>query len=160
MKKPIVALALALAVAGSIRGARAAEEPTAAIQALLGRLEAAFNKSDPEAFLATWDEAGTLINPAGTVGTGRDGLRKLITQDMATVLRGTTSRLQLESVHLLRPDLAFVDFTQALEGGRTPDGQPAPAVKLHVAAVAVKRHGGWAFREARPYAFLAPPPAR
>jgi hypothetical protein len=78
--------------------------------------------------------------------------------DVDTILSGTKSRFTISSARRLSPELVFLDLDHDLQNFRMPDGSTG-AMKLHVVILAKKSGSGWQFLDARPYAFLPPPPS-
>ncbi len=117
-----------------------------------------FNRLDPKQVAACWAEDGTLITPSGEVGNGRSGVETAFRHDADTILKGTTSRFAITSVRRLGPELAFVDLDHELQNFRMPDGSTG-VMKLHVVMLAKKSGNTWQWLDARPYAFVPPPPS-
>jgi uncharacterized protein (TIGR02246 family) len=128
------------------------------LDATLKKFNEAFNKFDRKQVAAHWAEDGTLITPGGEVGKGRSNVEKVYGHDVDTILSGTKSRFTISSARRLSPELVFLDLDHELQNFRMPDGSKA-TMKLHVVILAKKSGGGWQFLDARPYAFLPPPPS-
>ncbi len=117
-----------------------------------------FNRLDAKQVASCWTEDGTLITPSGEVGRGRSGVETAFRHDVDTILKGTTSRFAITSVRRLGPELAFVDLDHELQNFRMPDGSTG-VMKLHVVMLAKKSGNTWQWLDARPYAFVPPPPS-
>ncbi|HEX9307317.1 MAG TPA: nuclear transport factor 2 family protein [Anaeromyxobacter sp.] len=117
-----------------------------------------FNRLDAKQVASCWTEDGTLITPSGEVGRGRSGVEAAFRHDADTILKGTTSRFAITSVRRLGPELAFVDLDHELQNFRMPDGSTG-VMKLHVVMLAKKSGNTWQWLDARPYAFVPPPPS-
>jgi uncharacterized protein (TIGR02246 family) len=117
-----------------------------------------FNRRDAKQVASCWTEDGTLITPSGEVGTGRSGVETAYRHDADTILEGTTSRFEITSVRRLGPDLAFLDLAHELQNARMPDGSTG-VMKLHVVMLAKRSGARWQWLDARPYAFVPPPPS-
>jgi uncharacterized protein (TIGR02246 family) len=128
------------------------------LEASYRKFNEVFNKLDPKQVAACWTEDGTLITPSGEVGKGRSGVETAFRHDRDTILKGTTSRFTIASVRRLGPDLAFLDLDHELQNFKMPDGSTG-TMKLHVVMLAKKIGSGWQWLDARPYAFVPPPPS-
>ncbi len=120
--------------------------------------EDAFNRQDPREVASFWDPEGSLVGPTGTRGDGRSGVEKVYRQDLELFLRGTRSTFEPETVRMIGRDVAFMDCSHRIEGARLPDGTMG-TMRLHLAVVARRAGDGWRWLDARPYAFLPPPPS-
>jgi uncharacterized protein (TIGR02246 family) len=128
------------------------------LEAACRKFNELFNRADPKQVAACWTEDGTLITPSGEIGNGRSGVEAAYRHDRDTILAGTTSRFAIASVRRLGPDLAFLDLEHELQNFRMPDGSKGP-MKLHVVMLAKRSGNGWQWLDARPYAFVPPPPS-
>jgi uncharacterized protein (TIGR02246 family) len=159
MNKVVLAVALvSLAVPAGLRASQADDE--ASIRRFGVDFSAAWNRHDPKAMASFWAEDGDLINPFGRWAKGRAEVEKLFQDEHAGVMAGTSYSTTLSSVRFLTPDVAVTDWDIVVTGMRGPDGSAAPPFKPHLALVMVRRGGRWLSLAARPYAFLAPPPAK
>jgi len=118
-----------------------------------------FNKFDAKATAAFWAEEGTLISPAGEAGKGRSGVERVYAHDIEMFLRGTASTFRIDSVRMLKGGYALLDLDHEIQNAKMPDGSTG-TMKLHTVILAQKKGGGWLWLDARPYAFLKPPPAK
>jgi uncharacterized protein (TIGR02246 family) len=155
MKYAVMGLALAFVATNAMAKEKGDAKETA--QKVMDQVADAFNKGDPKAFMALWGDDGKLINPAGMVGEGKAGVEKVVTQDLNTILKGSTSKFTVESVRQITPNNLWVDCTHHIAGGHTPDGKTAD-LNLHAVILMTKKKDKWVAVEARPYAFLPPPP--
>jgi uncharacterized protein (TIGR02246 family) len=119
----------------------------------------AFNKFDPKATAAFWAEDGTLISPRGEIGKGRAEVEKVYGHDVEMFLTGTTSTFRIDSVRQLKGGYALIDMSHEIQNAKLPDGSTG-TMKLHTVILAQKKGGSWLWLDARPYAFLNPPPAK
>jgi uncharacterized protein (TIGR02246 family) len=119
----------------------------------------AFNRFDPKGTASFWADDGTLISPAGEVGRGRAAVEKVYAHDVEMFLKGTTSTFRIESVRQLKGGFALLDMDHEIQNAKMPDGSTG-TMKLHTVILAQKKGGGWLWLDARPYAFLKPPPAK
>jgi uncharacterized protein (TIGR02246 family) len=156
-KMALMAAALALVTAtGSI--AQAASKDEDAIKARVAEFIALFNKGDAKAVSAFWVEDGSLVNPAGAVGKGPAGVEKVIAADLATILKGAKMEMTVVGFRAAGKDAAWVELEHSITGATMPDGKPMPPTTFHVPALMVKKGKNWMIAEARPYAYLPPPP--
>lgn len=118
----------------------------------------AFNRFAVKEVAACWTEDGTLISPAGELGKGRAGVEAVYRHDTETFLADTSSTFTITSVRRLGDDLAFCDLDHELRNCRMPDGSRG-TMTLHLVVLARRSGDGWQWVDARPYAFLPPPPA-
>jgi uncharacterized protein (TIGR02246 family) len=128
------------------------------LETFLRRFNEAFNRLDTQQVAACWAEDGTLITPSGEIGIGRSGVETAFRHDAETLLAGTTSRFEITSVRRLGSEHAFLDLEHELRNVRTPEGSIGE-MKLHVVMLAKRSGNGWQWLDARPYAFLPPPPS-
>ena len=117
-----------------------------------------FNRFDTKATAAFWAEEGTLLSPAGELGKGRAGVEKVYAHDVEMFLKGTTSTFRIESARMLKGGFALLDMDHEIKNAKMPDGSTG-TMKLHTVILAQKKGGGWLWLDARPYAFMKPPPA-
>jgi uncharacterized protein (TIGR02246 family) len=133
-----------------------AHEADPSLEAACRKFNEAFNRFDAEEVASFWTEDGTLITPAGEIGSGRSGVETAYRHDCETILAGTTSRFEISSVRRLGDDLAFMDLDQELQNFRKQDGSTG-TMKLHVVILARKSGNTWRWLDARPYAYVSPP---
>ncbi len=119
---------------------------------------AAFNRHDAHEVAAFWEPDGTLIGPTGNWGIGRSGVEKVYGEDVNTFLRGTRSTFEVQTIRMLGRDLAWLDVEHALDGARMPDGSTG-TMRLHLVVLARRSGKEWRWLDARPYAFVPPPPS-
>jgi uncharacterized protein (TIGR02246 family) len=149
--------AIALTVmANPVRADDAKVDPT--ITATLKKFTEAFNRFDPKEVASFWASDGTLISPAGEWGKGRAAVEKVYGHDIELFLKGTTSTFRVESARMLKGGYALLDLAHEIQNARMPDGKTG-TMKLHNVMLIRKSGSGWEFLDARPYAFLPPPPA-
>jgi ketosteroid isomerase-like protein len=149
--------AFALAVlSGPARAEDVKVDPSLATT--LKKFTEAFNRFDPKEVSSFWASDGTLISPAGEWGKGRAGVEKVYGHDIALFLKGTTSTFRVEAVRTLKGSHALLDLAHEIQNARLPDGTTG-TMKLHNVMLVRKSGKTWEFLDARPYAFLPPPPA-
>lgn len=154
-KIPMTLLALVIC-SGVARAEGPKVDPSLA--ASVKKFNEAFNRRDPKEVASFWAEEGTLISPVGERGNGRAEVAKVYGHDVETILNGTTSTFRIDSVRQLKGDRALLDLDHEIQNARMPDGTTG-TMKLHVVILAQKKGAGWLWLDARPYAFLKPPPS-
>jgi hypothetical protein len=83
---------------------------------------------------------------------------KVYAADVDMLLKGTTSTFRVESARMLKGGLVLLDLDHEIANAKMPDGSTG-TMKLHTVILARKKGDGWEWLDARPYAFLKPPPA-
>src|SRR5260370_29126887 len=154
VKTAIAALAIAT-LAGS---ATAAAKDEDAIKARVAAFIDLFNKGDAKAMAAFWVEDGTIVSPVGIMGKGRAEIEKIIATDVATILKGTKMTMTVVSVRMVGKDAAFIELEHSVTGAMGPDGKPLPPMTFHVPSLMLKKGKERMIADARPYAYLPPPP--
>ena len=148
----------ALVMVGLAGSASAAAKDEDAIKARVASFIDLFNKGEAKAMAAYWVEDGTLVNPAGVMGTGRAEIEKVIAGDEATILKGTKMTMAVKHVRMVGKDAAWVELEHEVTGAMAPDGKALPPMTFHVPCLMVKKGKEWMISDARPYAYLPPPP--
>src|SRR3954469_12528748 len=90
--------------------AAAASKDEDAVKARVAEFIALFNKGDAKAVSAFWTEDGTLVNPVGQKGTGPAGVEKVISGDLATILKGAKMEMQVTQFRPVGKDAAWVEL--------------------------------------------------
>jgi uncharacterized protein (TIGR02246 family) len=154
-----ISLILALAAsAAAPRTAAAASKDEDAIKARVAELIDLFNKGDAKAMAAFWVEDGTLVNPVGIAGKGPAEIERIVSADLATILKDTKMEMKVASFRPVGKDAAWVELEHTVTGARGPDGKALPPTTFHVPCLMLKKGKTWMMAEARPYAYLPPPP--
>jgi uncharacterized protein (TIGR02246 family) len=157
----ITTLVAALILAVSIPALAAPKEKDEdAIKARVAEFAAAFNKADAKVLAAMFSDDATLVNPVGKSAKGPAEIEKLITEDLTTFLKGTTSELKVVSYRAVGKDAAFIEVEQTVTGAKAPDGKALPPLTFHVPSLLLKKGKVWSIAELRPYAYLPTPPAK
>jgi uncharacterized protein (TIGR02246 family) len=139
--------------------AHAASKDEDAVKARVAEFIALFNKGDAKAVSAFWTDDGTLVNPVGQKGTGPAGVEKVISGDLATILKDAKMEMQVTQFRPVGKDAAWVELEHTVTGAKGPDGKVMPTMTLHVPLLMVKKGKNWMIAEARPYAYLPMPSA-
>jgi uncharacterized protein (TIGR02246 family) len=142
MQRPIL-LALLLGGVGFVApqpaGAQTAARPSEDEQAIrkdVDEYSAAYNKGDIEAAGHHWTDDAEYINDEGKTTKGRDAIVSLFKRGRVA-RKGYTFKATVQSVLILKPDVALEDGTVILTG---PDGTPE---KTRFTAVLLKSEGKW-----------------
>lgn len=154
------ATVLAAVLGTGVPGAAAAAPAGGAdkqLRAQLDRFVEAWNHGDAAAMGPLFAKDADLINPFGRTASGRDGIVKFFSDELATLTKGTHFEVKEFSPHLMRPDLAVEDMDIEISGGTlAPD--PAKPLRNHAFLVVEKQGGHWQVRHLRAWAYLPPPP--
>jgi uncharacterized protein (TIGR02246 family) len=122
------------------------------IESMFGRFAAAWKTNDGAAVGGFFVEDGTLINPFGQRAIGRAAVGEMYRDYFDTMLRGTSTTVDLTSVRAVGDDHVLTDAEQAIHA---PDGSVVLAV--HVTSLLRRDADGWRFVDSRPYAYAAAP---
>jgi uncharacterized protein (TIGR02246 family) len=152
----LLATAVSLALPAPTRAASSKDED--AVKARVADFIAAFNKGDSKALRAFWTDDATLVNPAGIRGTGLDEIEKIFTSDINTFLKGSTMEMKVVQFRPVGKDAAWIEIEHSVVGSHGPDGKAMPPITFHVPCLMLKKGKTWMIAEARPYAYLPPPP--
>jgi|SRR6267142_1390444 len=82
--------ALGVTVAFAAFAGKTGSDAKAEVQAAFDKVAAAVNTHDTKAFVALWVDDGEIINPAGISGKGKDGIERVITGDMDSIVKGAS----------------------------------------------------------------------
>ena len=159
--KAVLVASVMLALVGAAVPAFAAGPAgaEAAIEKVWQQFADAWARGDARARAALWAEDASLINPFGVEAHGRAAIEKLFEQENAGFAKGTTQTFSNFSFRFITPTIAEVDATGEIQGVRSADGAPMPALTIHVFAIMVKAGGEWRLKDARPYVFAKRPGA-
>jgi hypothetical protein len=86
------------------------------------------------------------------------GWRGLPIAGTLVYLRGTTHRLNIESIHWPRPDVAVADGVAVISNLEDSNGAPLPPLTSNFTSVSVEHHGQWLIAHLVPYTFLPAKP--
>lgn len=123
------------------------------LQPLFDEIASCMDRGDVAEATKLFTEDATVISPTGLRGTGHAGVQRVLTSDIASILKGSHSQFTIEAVREIG-DTVFIDALHEVSSART--GTRAP-LEIHVVLLARKSSGAWKLMEARPYAFMAPP---
>ena len=123
----------------------AAEDLTAIHKQLFERA-AAWNRGDARAFTANFQDHGSFTNITGSVIRGRSLFEQRISDILGTIFKGSTLRMSIQTLRLVRPDVAVADVDAELTGFKgLPPGVRARDGTLHTQQlwVLVKEQNQW-----------------
>jgi uncharacterized protein (TIGR02246 family) len=140
MQKRIILGAVAVAVLGLVAAyAKEATQKSSeeeVIRRAAGEYAAAYNDGKVDAVLDYWSDDADYVDEDGQASHGKDAIRALFKQSLEN-LKGSKLDLKIDSVHLLKPDVAVEDGVASLTG---PDGDKSQG---HYTAVWTKDHDHW-----------------
>ncbi len=160
MKKISLGIALAFALAGSLRFARAADSNEAAIKALNDDFVTAWNAHDPKSLAAIFAEDVSLINPFGVKCNSRADVEKLFQGEHSGMMKASTYKVDSFLLRKVCDDVMVGDWDATITGAVDPNGKPMPPFPHHVTLVYQNRGGHWIVAVARAVAPLPPPPSK
>ncbi len=142
MKNPLLCLALALVLTSAPAAAQ-----TKADQKALRQLPIAFGeawaKHDGHALAKIMSEDVDFVTVGATWFHGRRDFETYHTRLLNGRFKGSTITPLETSVRFVRPDLATVRWSWAIEGDRDPDGTLRPKRFGLITMLAEKRKGKW-----------------
>lgn len=112
----------------------------AAIEGIVARLEAAWNAGDAEAYGAPVAPDADFVTIRAEHVRGRDAIASGHASIFWTIYAGSVNRHTLESVRLLRPDVALAHVHAVLN---VPSGPLAGPHMARFSAVLTREVGGW-----------------
>ncbi|HEY8924737.1 MAG TPA: SgcJ/EcaC family oxidoreductase [Polyangia bacterium] len=155
-----LALPVAMAViagAGPLLAAGSSKDEDA-VKARVAEFIALFNKGDAKGMASFWADDATLVNPAGQAGKGPAEIDKVISHDLATILKDARMEMKVIQFRSIGKDAAWVEIEHSVAGAKGPDGKAMPPMTFHVPTLMLKKGKSWVIAEARPYAYLPPLP--
>jgi uncharacterized protein (TIGR02246 family) len=112
----------------------------AAIEGLVGQLEAAWKALDGSAFAAPFAVDADFVNIRGEHFRGRPAIAAGHAAIFRTIYAGSTTRMTVEAARLLRPEVALVHAHSVLDA---PQGPLAGRHGARFSMVLTKGPGGW-----------------
>lgn len=132
------------------------QEDRTALEAIVHRMESAWNAGDGAAFAAPFAEDADFVNVRGdhmkgksVIAQGHDGIFR-------TIYAGSVNSYTIESARLLRPDVALVHVDAAL---KVPQGPLAGEHAACFSMVLLKNAGEWEIASFHNTMKAAPRPA-
>src|SRR5262245_66537998 len=123
MQKRIILGAVAVAVLGLVatyaKDATQKSSDEEVIRKAAGEYCAAYNDGKVDAVLEYWNDDADYVDEDGQASHGKDAIRALFNRSLEN-LKGSKLDLKIDSVHLVKPDVAIEDGTASLTG---PDGE-------------------------------------
>jgi uncharacterized protein (TIGR02246 family) len=112
----------------------------AALEAIVGQLEAAWKAMDGSAFGAPFAVDADFVNIRGEYVRGRPAIAAGHSAIFRTIYAGSTTRLTVEAARLLRPEVALVHVHSLLDA---PQGPLAGRHGARSSMVLTKESGDW-----------------
>lgn len=125
----------------------------AAIERVVGQLEAAWNAMDGAAFAAPFADDADFVNVRGDHAHGRGAIEAGHAGIFRSIYAGSTNEYVVEDVRLLRPDVALTRVRARL---RVPQGPLAGEYDARYSAVLTREPNGWQVASFH-NTFIAPP---
>ena len=126
----------------------------AAVEAIVSNLETAWNEGDGHSFGAPFSRDADFVTIRAEHLRGREAISGGHAAIFRTIYAGSVNRFTVESLHLLRPDVALVHVYAVLDA---PSGPLAGRHTARFSAVLTREAGGWQI--ASLHNNLAPPGA-
>lgn len=128
------------------------DQDRASIEQFFASFRDTWKTNDGEALGGLFSQDGSIVNPFGQRADGRAAVGAMYSEYFDSILKGTSTTMQIDHVRTVGSDHALVDAEQVITGA---GGEVVMAVRL--AALLERRAGGWSFVDSRPYA-VAPLP--
>ncbi len=112
----------------------------AALESVVGQLEAAWNAMDGSAFAAPFVGDADFVNIRGEHFRGRPAIAAGHAMIFRTIYAGSKVRFTVKAARLLRPDVALVHVSSLLDA---PRGPLAGRHRACFSLVLTKEAGGW-----------------
>ena len=112
----------------------------AALESIVGGLEAAWNAKDGSAFAAPFAADADFVNIRGEYFRGRDAIAAGHDGIFRTIYAGSTVSLTLEAARVVRTDVAIVRVLSRLD---VPQGPLAGRHAARFTMVLTREPGGW-----------------
>ena len=125
-----------------------------AVETIVAGMEAAWNAADGGGFAASFAPDADFVTIRAEHFRGRGPIGEGHAAIFRTIYAGSVNRLTVESVRLLRPDVALVHVGSVLDA---PSGPLAGRHTARFSAVLTREADGW--KIASLHNTLAPPPA-
>jgi uncharacterized protein (TIGR02246 family) len=129
----------------------------AALESIVARLEAAWNAMDGTAFAAAFATDADFVTIRGEHYRGRPAIAGGHSDIFRTIYSGSTNRCTIESVRLLRPQVALVHVHSALDA---PQGPLAGRHAARFSLVLTKEPVGWEIAALHNTLVAPPDPSR
>jgi len=117
-----------------------ANDDRAVVEALVGRLEAAWNAADAAAFAAEFTADADFVNVRGDYSSGRDAIVHGHAAIWQSIYAGSTIRYSLSRLRPLAPGVLLAHLDAHL---RVPAGPLAGEIRAIPSLVLVSEDGAW-----------------
>jgi len=112
----------------------------AALEGIVGQLEAAWNAMDGSAFADPFADDADFVTIRGEHFRGRPAIAEGHAGIFRSIYAGSTNHMTVEGMRLLRPEVALVHVHSRLD---TPSGPLAGRQGARFSLVLTKKSGGW-----------------
>jgi uncharacterized protein (TIGR02246 family) len=112
----------------------------AALESIVGQLEAAWNAMDGSAFADPFADDADFVTIRGEHFRGRPAIADGHAGIFRSIYAGSTNHMTVEGIRLLRPEVALVHVHSLLD---TPSGPLAGRHGARFSLVLTKESGGW-----------------
>ena len=119
------------------------QSPEAAIRASLAKYVAAFNAGDADAAAATYTPDGSHTYVLGFTHYGRAEIASGLRELLAGPMRGAKLSITSLKIRPLTPTIAVEEESFSVEGLKSPEGQPLPAMSGLCLVVYQQQSGQW-----------------
>jgi uncharacterized protein (TIGR02246 family) len=147
MKRVLAVLVVAnLFGPGGTRGSPVAAVPAGEegpVTAVIGALEAAWNRHDMDSFASLFADDADFVNVRGMRWVGRAAIKEAHVATHSTIFKNSRLRIQETSVRFLKPDVAVARSLWELTGQTTREGNVAPPRRGILTNVLMKVEGKW-----------------
>ena len=117
-----------------------APDDRAALERIVGELEAAWNAGDGAAFAALFAHDADFVNVRGEHHRGRTAIAAGHAGIFRSIYAGSTNRYMVESARLVRPEVALVHVRARLE---VPHGPLAGRHGAYFCLLVTRERNGW-----------------
>lgn len=129
----------------------------AAVRALEAAYDDAWNRADLDDLVSPFAPDATIVDPFGGVSSGRDEIRRLLSDLLAGTGRGSTHTGTILSVRFVSADVALADGEALIRGLHDADGVALPPLLHRFTDVLVRTAGVWLISQIRAYVFMTGP---
>ena len=136
------------------------QSPDAAIRASLATYVAAFNAADADAAAATYTPDASHTYVLGFTHRGRVEIASGLRAILAGPMKGAKLSITSLKIRPLAPTIAVEEESFSVEGLKSPEGQPLPAVNGLCLVVYQQHEGQWLAAAVQCMVPAAPPPPK
>ncbi len=151
----VLGMLMLLAASALAAGPKGGQQEETALRKLYAAYDAAWNGGDSKRLAAFWTDNARHVEPDGSVLAGRTAIEEAFARRFSTDLKGTQSKETVESIQLIKSDVAVVDAAYEVIGAHDAAGQALPPLHGRYVDVWVKKSGKWQIATDRPLAPVA-----